>query len=191
MRFSRQAAGERPARHALWLVLSLLGALACQSDDAPPAVVAPPAAAVVANTVAKGGNDTVALPTPQKPAFVYSFAGKRDPFRSYLVELHEVEQAKNDARVHEPTEEYDTSQFRLTAIISGGRQPSAMVEDPLGRGHVLKIGGRIGKNNGRVTNIDNTGMSIVEQFYDGTGKRLEVGSVLRLPSNDEGAPGAL
>lgn len=161
---------------------------ACQTNIPAPTVAGDPPTPSAATTVAKNANDSAAVAAPAKGAFVYSFAGKRDPFRSYLAELHDREQAKNDARVHEPTEEYDTSQFRLTAIISGGRQPSAMVEDPVGRGHVLKIGGRIGKNNGRVTNIDNTGMNIIEQFYDGTGKLLEVGSVLRLPSNDEVAP---
>lgn len=176
----------RPTFSAALLLVAtwLLGPAAC-TDSAEAPAAGP--AVVVHGVAAHDGNAQAAIPKPS--TYVYSFAGKRDPFRSYLAEVHEREDEARRDHAREPTEEFDTSQFRLTAIVSGGPTPSAMVEDPLGRGHILRIGSRIGRNNGRITNIDTTGLNIVEQFFDGTGKLLEVSSVLRLPTGDDSALG--
>lgn len=153
-----------------------------QEHGPAPSVVA----AVTHKAVAANGNEAGAQnTTAQAPVYVYSSMGHRDPFRSYLADLHERQQAENKDHKREETENFALSQYRLTAVISSATRPTAMVEDPTGKGHLLRIGNYIGKNSGKVTNIDATGMSIVEETLDGTGKTVLIPTVLRLPNNDE------
>lgn len=45
-----------------------------------------------------------------------------------------------------------------------------MVVDPSGKGYVLRVGMTIGKNEGRITRIDTSGVEVVEQFRDENNK---------------------
>ena len=123
-------------------------------------------------------NANTALP------FVYSSIGKRDPFRSFLADLVEIDQDHGMSRRKEETEQYELDQYRLTGLITGTSQPKAMVEDPSGRGHVLHIGSRLGRNGGRLTHIAPTGMVIVEETRDPTGKKMRLPITVRLPKSE-------
>lgn len=113
--------------------------------------------------------------------FAYSPVGKRDPFRSYLADLKETE--KTSTRPVHATERFELDQYRLTGIIHGTSQPKAMVEDPEGVGHTLRVGSRIGRNGGRVTRISAKGIIVMEEFVDPIGKRMRVTTTLKLPED--------
>ncbi len=167
----------RMARRLSWLFAVPLVMAACEEpptsqDDGKPIEVqrAAPAPTPAHTTIAAAGDEM--LP---KQVWSYSPVGKRDPFRSYLADLAESAQGKTPAREFQPTEEYDLGQYRLTALVTGTSQPKAMVEDPKGTGHTLRIGSRLGKNGGRITRISGQGMIVVEEYRDpATGKRIRV-----------------
>lgn len=121
---------------------------------------------------------------PPKPQYSYSPVGKRDPFRSYLADLAESSKEEKKRKLEE-TERYELDQFRLVGIIHGTAQPRALVEDPTGKGHTLRIGSRIGRNGGRVTRIFDTdqgsGIIVTEEFRDPTGARIRTPYRISLP----------
>ena len=92
--------------------------------------------------------------------FSYVSINKRDPFRSYLADM---DKGKDKRGPLADTERFDLSQYRLTAVVSGTTSPRAMVEDPEGVGHVLKMGSKLGKNGGRVTRISGQGIRVIEE----------------------------
>jgi type IV pilus assembly protein PilP len=162
--------------------LSWIVALACASalagcDGGEPQQVAPAKAAAAKATAAKAA--TAEAPSDQV-AFSYNPIGKRDPFRSYLADIDQLQRDEPKRRL-EPTEMFDIDQFRLTGLVTGTSQPKAMVEDPTGRGHVVKIGTRLGKKGGVVTRITTTGMVITEEFRTPTGEKTRVPINVPLP----------
>lgn len=114
--------------------------------------------------------------------YSYSAVGKRDPFKSYLAELNEAKASKQQ-RKKQPTEEYKLDQYRLTGLVTGTSRPRAMVEDPNGRGHVVHIGTRLGKDGGIVTRITPTGIVVTEQFRAPTGEVVRVPIRVKLPES--------
>lgn len=118
--------------------------------------------------------------------FTYSPVGKRDPFRSYLAELKETQ--RTSMRPVQATEKYELDQYRLTGIIHGTSQPKAMVEDPEGVGHTLRVGSRLGRNGGRVTRISAKGIVVVEEFVNPIGRRVRVPITLKLPVDPNAIP---
>ena len=141
---------------------------AAQSGTPPPRAKADSAAADPANASAN-------------TEYTYSPVGKRDPFRSYLADLKEATETERSGRLLEATEKFELAQYRLTGLLTGTSQPKAMVEDPNGRGHVVHIGSRMGRNEGRVMRITSTGLVVVEDFRDATGKRMQVPININLP----------
>jgi type IV pilus assembly protein PilP len=94
----------------------------------------------------------------KKVKYVYNPQGKPDPFQPFIASGPEVEG-------REPLEKYDLAQLRLTGII-WGMNSMAMVEDPEGRGYVVKVGTSMGKNMGKVIEIQPTKLVILEQYVD-------------------------
>ncbi len=115
------------------------------------------------------------------PPPAYNPVGKRDPFRSYLVELSAQQAMSTPARKKDPTETYTLDQYRLTGLLTGTSQPKAMVEDPDGRGHLVKIGTHIGKDGGVVSRITSTGLVVTEESRDLTGEKKRVNVTVPLP----------
>lgn len=115
--------------------------------------------------------------------FSYSPIGKRDPFRSYISGLVKDAGTKSGA-TKAPTEEYELNQYKLTGLLSGNSQPRALVEDPKGAGHVVKIGTPLGRNGGRVTRISNNTVEVVEEFRAPTGERIRVPITIELPRDE-------
>lgn len=127
--------------------------------------------------------DEVAAP-PLVDLFAYSPVGKRDPFRSYLSDLAEQNNAHHPERKLEETEYFEVDQYHLTGLITGISQPKAMVEDPDGRGHVVHIGSRVGKNGGLVSQIAPHGLLIIEETHDAMGKLVRLPITLKLPQTE-------
>jgi type IV pilus assembly protein PilP len=111
--------------------------------------------------------------------------GKRDPFRSYLAEAERAAAQGQREKKREATEEFELDQYRLTALITGTAQPKAMVEDPQGKGHTLRIGSRLGRNGGRVTRITSLGITVTEEIRTPTGERVRVPIQILLPRPEQ------
>jgi len=81
------------------------------------------------------------------PFFTYSAVGQRNPFRPYFqTDTPPPRDAKTEL------ERYELDQLKLIAVVSMV-PPKAMVEDPTGKGHVVKVGMRMGRHGGLVTHI--------------------------------------
>ncbi len=142
-----------------------LGSVAC--DEAPPPAPTPPA------------RPKKAAPAPQAeaartaaPEYVYAYnpVGKRDPFRSPLDEIRREAQAAGASACLDPLCQWDLEQLRLVAVVTGDANPIAMVEDPMGRGHIVRRNGRMGKQGGKVTQILRDSLTVTELITGNDGK---------------------
>jgi len=75
-----------------------------------------------------------------------------------------------------PLERYDLGQLKLVGIVWNLKEPSAMVEDSAGLGYLVKVGTRIGANDGTIKAIRENEVVVEEFFMDlyGVRKRREV-----------------
>ena len=137
------------------LALSLVG---CGEDEPAAPVAARPAQAEPA---AEKPAEKPAEPTPAAtaPLYVYGYnpVGKRDPFRSPLEESNTTKEPETGTQpvtaCNEALCQWDLEQLRLVAVVTGDANPMAMVEDPLGRGHIVRRNTRMGRGGGKVTQI--------------------------------------
>jgi type IV pilus assembly protein PilP len=116
-------------------------------------------------------------------SYSYSPVGKRDPFFSYLAEVEATTRTAEQRR-REPTESFELDQYRLTGVVTGTAQPRAMVEDPEGKGHAIKIGTRLGKRGGVVTRVSTEGIIVTEEFLTPTGDKVRVPITIKLPQSE-------
>lgn len=175
--------GQRRMISIAWLLLFC----GCSGqDDAD--MSAPPSTPGAATKAAhKPLEDKAATPTANAQTFAYRAAGRRDPFRSYLLDAVARRQAERTQRRVEETETFELSQYHITGVLTGTSVPKAMVEDPSGKAYVIRIGARLGRAGGRVSRIDSTGLEVLEENLDPQGQRSQVAVSLKLPvqNNDE------
>lgn len=152
----------------LWnsLALSLLACTlpACEDAPAPAPVAAAPAArpAPAAPAAAPAVVPAVATTELQvQPAYTYTYSpvGRRDPF---------FDPFKSDDVTPPPPGctgslcQWDLEQLKVVAIITGDSSPMAMVEDPLGRGFILRRDTPVGRQGGRVTQIRRDSITVTQ-----------------------------
>ncbi|MCC6277465.1 MAG: pilus assembly protein PilP [Oligoflexia bacterium] len=92
--------------------------------------------------------------------YSYSAEGKRDPFMP-------VQNTSGTEPIIGPTfplQRFDLDQLKLAGIIWDVKSPKAMVLDPTGKGHVVKVNERVGKNNGYIARIREGEIVIVESY---------------------------
>jgi len=104
-------------------------------------------------------------------------ASLRDPFESYLMVLEQKNQARKVKiraralkREREPLEAFDLSVLKLVAIMKMGDSRAAMVEDDEGKGYVVRKGGYIGRDSGRVVAISERNLVISEDVINPAGE---------------------
>lgn len=112
--------------------------------------------------------------------FVYTGAGKRDPFRSYLAEFAK-ETSTFASRCVGPLGRYEIEQLRLVAVITGLEDPVAMVEVPGGEGVVLRRNQCIGRNGGVVAAVRTGEVVVTEYRVRADGTRDAIQTSLQLP----------
>lgn len=166
-------------------ILALLGLLmlaGCGSDSAGPSTsdYQSKRAKLMAKVKEKGlgsaSKQTAAKPkdsvkaSPQiagsNVGWVYDPTDKRDPFRSYVLE----QKKQNASTARGPLEQYDLSQLRLTGIVWDTNQARALIRVPSGRGYIVGTGTAIGKNDGRITVIDDNTVLVKERYVDFLGE---------------------
>jgi type IV pilus assembly protein PilP len=115
-------------------------------------------------------------------SFVYDASGKRDPFQPFdLAPKGSADESRS------PLERVSFSQMKVTAVLGGIEEPTAIVELENGRGYPVKKGTKIGTNGGEVVEIQPNKVVILETIVDFTGEKKTntVELVLRSKSNND------
>jgi type IV pilus assembly protein PilP len=94
--------------------------------------------------------------------FAYDPVGRRDPFRSFVLDRLREQAGETKG----PLEEYDLMQLEVAGLVWKAEKRRALVIDPSGQGYVVEEGDRIGKNNGRVLEIGDSSMRVREEYVD-------------------------
>jgi type IV pilus assembly protein PilP len=124
--------------------------------------------------------------------YIYKAKGKRDPFQ--IPQGMAGQQGENGSLlgggevkpVREPEylERFQLDSLKLVAILFHieGQRSAAMVQDPEGQGHLVRVGQYVGVNEGKITNINDGEVTIAEPLSD---KKKTVRTItLRLHKKD-------
>ncbi len=135
-----------------------------------PAAAAPPA--VPQAGMAAGPDSPVAdlegfLPLAPG-AYTYDPSGRRDPFAS-IVRDGPLPGTENVDLP--PLQRLSLTELNLMGILWGGFGYSAMVQAPDGKGYTVRVGTKIGPNNGVVIAITENALTVEERFTDVYGKK--------------------
>jgi type IV pilus assembly protein PilP len=139
--------------HSMFISGALALVLAGCSEDAPPP---PPVAPTRARAAETPKDKAVEAPVVALPTYVYNYnpVGKRDPFRSPIEDVKtDSVQPGPQVACNDPLCQWDIDQLKLVAVVTGDANPLAMVEDPVGRGHIVRRNTRMGRQGGKVTQI--------------------------------------
>lgn len=113
----------------------------------------------------------------------YDSTGKRDPFRSFLWERPEILAQES---VEGPLEKFDVGQLSLLAVIWQTGNARALVQDPSGGNYIVSEGARVGKNSGRVTQIQDGLVVVRETYVDYLGQETRKDIEMRMRRNEGG-----
>jgi len=144
---------------------------------APPVGTAPAAAAPAAATAPAPA--PAAPVKPAEPEWSYSSVGKRDPFKSFLLEPES--RPVLTSRCATPLGKFEIDQLKLVAVVTGLEDPVAMVEAPNGVGYAVRRGACMGKNGGVVAAVRTGELVVSEWAVRADGSRDRTQTVLRLP----------
>jgi type IV pilus assembly protein PilP len=143
-----------------------------------------PGAAQGASAAAKKAEPVPEAHAEADPVFEYTYTpvGKRDPFRSVVDDAASLPAEALAMRADcGPLCKWEIEQLKLVAVISGISNPVAMVEDPSGKGFVVRRGSFVGKRNGKVTQIRAGEVVVTEIFKDQMGKPHVNPVFIRMP----------
>ena len=87
-----------------------------------------------------------------------------------------------------PLCEYDVDELSLVAVVTGGPNPLAMVQDPLGRGFNIRRNTRVGKKGGKVTAIRRDEVVVTEYWTDPKGEKQPAVVSIQLRPDAEQTP---
>ena len=142
----------------------------------------PEARATRAKKESKGAPAEPAFASIEK-SFQYDPRGLRDPFRSF-----EWEQMRLDTIADQggPLEQFDVGQLSLIGVVWHASNARALVRDPSGMSYIVAEGARIGKNEGRVTRIDDNLMVVKETYEDWQGEETTKDIEMRIRATEGG-----
>ena len=147
----------------------LVGAVGCGGED-PPVPAAPvqsqqiPPPVPVAAPVPAVAPVAPVRVTPQVPRQEYSYnaVGKRDPFRSFI-----LERAKQEVgQLRSPLEQFELHQLSVVAVVWDIDHARALINDPSGRAYIVQEGAPIGKNQGYIVHIADDMVVVRETYVD-------------------------
>jgi type IV pilus assembly protein PilP len=164
-------------------LLSLAGlalfAAACGETKPPPPAPRPAAGKPAAVVVPEETKET-----PAEAMYVYTPTGKRDPFLNVFA-VKEVTKVVQPGRKPTPLQKWSIDQLRLAMTMTGTSSPFAMIEDPDGRGHAVRVGDFVGQNWGKVTGIKRDSLIITESITDhATGRVFPNNITLKIPKSE-------
>lgn len=151
------------------LVAGLIAATlfaACGADAPPPAATTTPTAPKKKAAVADAGVSIIST-----VPYLYNPVAKRDPFRNLLDEpKSSTNEGRTEGMCAEPLCNFDLDQLTLVAVVSGDANPVGMLEDPTKVGHLVHRNSRVGKQGGKVTQIQRDCVVVTEYFQSPDGK---------------------
>lgn len=112
-----------------------------------------------------------------------------DPFRSFFTDMlankdkdqctnPDPEKCKDKAgTLDSPLQQYEASTFIVKAIIFGVANPIAILQDPTGKTHSVKLGQAIGRNWGKVIKIMKDGVVVDEQLTNNTTGQRQINTI--------------
>lgn len=179
-------------RRSSLLVASLLGLLWAACGDEPTRKPRPASSSGKTEVATAGAPSQQAEPAAEEQpeeTWSYSPAGKRDPFRSYF-DMYEPAESAPPTVVENcgPVCQWELEQLRVTAIVSGTASPLAMLEDPEGRGHLVRRGSYVGKRQGRVSAIQRDRIVVTELIRNRQGQVIPTQTELFLRSERDRGP---
>ncbi len=116
--------------------------------------------------------------------FTYDPVGKRDPFRSFEWEQLKLELLSSDARG--PLEQFDVMQLSVVGVVWKNDNARALVQDPSGMTYIVAEGAKIGKNEGRVTQIADNLVVVKETYVDTLGEETTKDIQMRIRVTEGG-----
>ncbi len=119
-----------------------------------------------------------------KENYSYNPTGRPDPFKPFISE--EKSKTALPGVGGSPLQSLEVGQLTLIAVITGGEEPRAMVEDASGKGYILHIGSRVGTQEGVVTRILGDQVVVTEKLKDFSGKTRKRAVKLKLRASGEG-----
>ena len=119
------------------------------------------------------------------PPFRYESAGLRDPFQAPVSEWE-----RGDDRGRSPApdlqrrrtvlEGFSMQELRMVGVLAGSGARSALVGDPDGMVHAVRVGDYVGRDFGRVEAIGDAGLVLIEAIADGSGGWVTRHGAMRL-----------
>jgi type IV pilus assembly protein PilP len=114
-------------------------------------------------------------------SFVYQAQSLRDPFApSTTTEVADSGVRPDINRPREPLESFPLDALDMVGTIGTGPAMVALIKDPSGLIHQVRVGNHMGQNFGRILAISETGVELVELVPNGTGGWLERQSAIAL-----------
>ncbi len=150
-------------------------------DESSPPQAPPPAKKVAAPVPNPVADEAEPVEEPQEPVYVYDPAGRRDPFEPLMAVKKPIARSSEPLT---PLQRFDLAQLRLIGVIIGKGDPRAMVVAPGGKSFILKRGVKVGKNDGRVVEINQDGVMVEERYYDFSGEVRKNIQAIQLPQRE-------
>lgn len=159
------------------------GASPAAPPPAPKPTAAKPGAVVPGATAAKPEIVT-------SVAYSYNPVSKRDPFRSpdEIIKPKAGGGFGSDVACREPLCAWDLDQLTLVAVVTGDSNPIGMLEDPTGKGYIIKRNSRVGKLGGKVTNILRDQITVTEYWTQPDGKSTPIQKPVRIKEDRASLP---
>jgi type IV pilus assembly protein PilP len=161
----------------------------CESETPPP----PPPAKVEKTEPPSPTKEEEAEKPPEPSPTPYDPAGRREPFKSLIVEeipsVEKVILTPEPDEILSPLQEFGLEELKLTGIIIGGLGDYARVKAPDGKSYTINVGTLMGKHEGKVISITDNIVLVKETFrYEG-GDVEEVETPIYLnPIDEEKSP---
>ena len=109
--------------------------------------------------------------------FQYTDEGKRDPFSASTAELQPSNASNgprpDEGRAKEPLEMFALDSLKMVGTVGTGAGIEALVKDPGGVIHRVHVNEYMGQNYGRVTDIAEDHIDLVELVSNGNGGWME------------------
>lgn len=140
---------------------------------AKPVQSAPTSARQLSQKSAVQGQPSTAKRLTPPGSVSLDFTGRRDPFKPYMPAPQQAASGKSSkGRVSDPLpiQSFDTEKFKVSGILTGLKENTALIIDPNNRGYVVKQGMLLGNNDGVVKRITDNTVEVEETFRDDNGR---------------------
>ena len=113
--------------------------------------------------------------------YTYSAEGRRDPFQPFRIDT-----TADERKGGGPLEQFELEQLEVVALVWRGDTARALVTDPSGTTYTVRVGSRMGKNEGRVIHIGDNLVLVKETYVDYAGNESTKDVELRIRTSQQG-----